>query len=230
MKAVLLTHAWLDNPLLGYRGDDGECRRVERFLHHYNSTWPVVLVDNGSAAETCARLSDKHSINVINAQPNFPRGPGNDYANVWRVYWYIKEALMEYEKVIFLATDAYILSQRLVDYIEAIDKGWTALWCFKYAYPATEISVITRECAAFEEFFAGDCDPFKYNGEMEERTVPLTHVEKGFFGDRYGEWPPYRPYSPEMDYYNQVPDDLDFDDSPFPVLRRVNDKVVAIKP
>src|SRR5579862_3082367 len=103
-----------------------------------------------------------------------------------------------------------LLSCRHHLYLESLRSGWTALWCPRYQSPATEISVITR-CKAFEDFFAGDCDPFKYNGLHEEITVPFSHCEKLFVGDRYSEFEhAARVYKPEMDYYTQVPDDLDF--------------------
>lgn len=224
MKTVLLSHVWLDNPLPGYR-QGSLCRRLLRFYKHYGNTWPTVILDNGSEPAYCDMVSAHLAIEVVNLQPHLPYKDGTlEYPAVWRTYWYVKELLKEYEKVIFLATDAYICSQRLVDYIEAIDSGWTALWCPKYSFPATEISVIVRGCAAFEKFFAGDCNPDFYNGLCEENTVPLTHVEKGFVGDRYGE--DKIPYSGQ-DYYTQVSDDPTWDDSQFPVLRRIDGKVIC---
>jgi hypothetical protein len=186
----------------------------------------MVFLDNGSDPAQCARSNGSDALTVVNAQPNYPRGEGWDYKNVWRCYQYIRDELLpRYEKVIFLATDAYICSQRLVDYIEALDSGWTALWSAKYNFPATEIQVIVRGCEAFDDFFAGD--PLQYNGRCEEITVPLTHVERGFVGDRYGET--QEPYVPGMDWYSQVSDSLDWDDSVFPILRRQNGRVICSK-
>jgi hypothetical protein len=229
MKTVLYTHAFLDLNLPGY-SDNGRCRRLERFMHHYGNSWPVVLLDNGSATDTCTWIEAKYDIRVVNAQPHLPRIAVTDYPAIWRCYWYVKKLLEEYEKVVLIATDAYILSQRLADYIEGLDSGWTALWSPKYNCPATEIQVIVRGCKAFEDFFSGDFD-LRYNGKMEETIVPLTHVEKSFVGDRYGEYEfPQNGYAPGVqDYYTQVPDSLDWDDSVFPVLRRVDGKIQVRK-
>ena len=154
-----------------------------------------------------------------------------DYPAVWRAYWSIKDLLTKYDRIFYIATDARVLSQRLMDYLEAFDSGWLALWSPKYRFPEPCIQVITSGCKPFEEFFAGECDPFKYNGQVEETTLPFTHVEKGFVGDRYSEYHendgPIPPIA-EMDYYAQVPDAFDFDDSVFPVVRRVNGKVEVI--
>jgi hypothetical protein len=237
MNTVLFTHGWLDCPTPGYACDQGCCcRRLNRFIEHYGDSWPIEVLDNGSARESQdSFLSDRmfdaptQSIIITNAQPHYARGPDIngaaswDYKNVWRCYQYIRDELLpRYEKVIFLATDAYICSQRLVDYIEALDSGWTALWSAKYNFPATEIQVIVRGCKAFDDFFAGD--PLRYNGLCEETTVPLTHVERGFVGDRYGET--QEPYTGQ-DYYTQVSDSLDWDDNVFPILRRREGKVMV---
>jgi hypothetical protein len=187
---------------------------------------PRFVFDNGSDIKTCFEFEKKFGPVVENLQPHYPRKEMLYYPNVWRAYWFIKRLLEggPYEKVIYIATDAYILSQRLADYIEGLDSGWTALWSPKYNFSEPCIQVITH-CKEFEEFFAGECDPFKYNGQVEECVLPFTHIEKGFVGDRYGEFEPPNLYNPDMDYYTQVPDSFDWDDSVFPVLRRVDGKI-----
>lgn len=223
MRSVIVTHCWLENPLEGYMGKDGKCRRLRRFHHHYNGIHDLIVFDNGSSPETVA----KYGINITSLQPHLPRGDMLTYPAVWRVYDQIKRVLEDYEKVIFLATDAYILSQRLIDYIEALDSGWTALWSPKYNFPATEIQVIVRGCKAFEEFdFLGQ----QPGMPPEELRVPLTHIEKGFIGDRYGEFAEPCPPLAMLDYFTQVSDSEDFDDAAFPVLRRLNGKVTTVGP
>jgi len=229
VKTVLATHVWLDCDIPGYRGEDGGCRRLDRFLHHYQGCWPIRIIDNGSGPNHWYGISG--DVEVTNAQPHYPRAGLLDYPAVWRWYWFIKDLLKEYDKVIAIATDAYILSQRLADYIEGLNSGWTALWSPKYNFPATEIQVITKHCANFQNFFSGNEDVYKYNGRIEELAVPLTHVEKGFVGDRYGEYDfndivklgPKTPF--DGDYYTQVPDNMD--DAVFPVLRREDGKLVV---
>jgi len=226
----LVTHAWLDCLDPSYKGEGDGCRRVERFLAHYGDTFPVILLDNGSSPETCERFAAKHGIEVVNLQPHLVRGEGHSYPSVWRLYWQIKSLLERYEKLYFLATDAYILSQRLIDRLEAINDGWTALWCPVYECPASEIQVITRGCREFENFFAGECNPDRFNGLWEEISLPFTRVIKGLWGDRFGEFKPTAPfigYEPGMDFYSQVPDDERFDDGQFPVVRRIDGKVTV---
>lgn len=178
--------------------------------------------------------SEKNA-SIISLQPNYPRVSMLDYPNVWRAYWTIKKLLGLYDKIYYIATDAYVLSQRLMDYLELLDSGWITLWSKKYEFPEACIQVITR-CPEFYEFFSGNCDPLKYNGQVEEITLPFTHVEKGFIGDRYSEYCAedmlnFYPVTPlHADYYTQVPDSLDFNDSVFPVIRRVDGQVTVVKP
>ncbi len=232
MRTALVAHGWLDNPSLEYRGKDkatGVCRRVRRWLAHYRGCWPAVFIDNGSAPNSCGMASAIYQIRAINLHPHYARASMLDYPNVWRAYWIIKNDLLtRYDRVLYIQTDAYVLSQRLLDYLDGCTTGWTALWSPRYNFPEACIQVITR-CPEFEEFFAGDMDAFKYNGRVEEITLPFTHVEKGFVGDRYGEYEPSKVYEPGMEYYCQVPDSLDWDDSQFPVVRRVNGKLVVTK-
>ena len=201
-------------------------------MHHYGNAWPIYVIDNGSSPEACAKVRAQYpDITLYNAPHlEYGREP-HAYPHVWRFYDHLKTLFDEYEKVIVLATDAYILSQRLVDYIEGIDFGWTALWC--HNHPATEISVIVRGCKAFDDFAA---DPYKLMGNMEEVVVPLTRIEKYFTGNRYGElnWRPGdTPTVAEMDYFTQVPDGYAWPDGElwsddiFPVLRRVDGRVVV---
>ena len=152
------------------------------------------------------------------------------YPAVWRFYRYVKTLFEEYEKVIICATDAYILSQRLADYIEGLDSGWTALWTPKYNYPETSIQVIVRGCKEFEEFdFNAAENRCVEEWVPEEMIVPLTHVEKGFVGDRFSEYAPDEPVPSResWDYYCQIPDEPYFNDSLLPVLRRVDGKIVV---
>lgn len=215
MKTALVTHAWLDNPQPGYRAEDGRCRRVERWLDHYEpwGLYPIILNNGPIDTSPCPT----RAVSVA-CWPHFETNTFRwNYPHVWRNYWYIKDLLANYDRVFFIATDAYVLSDRLADYLFSLESGWTALWCRAYRMPEPQIQVITK-CPEFMEFFKGECAPMRYNGACEEITLPFTWVETGFVGDRYGDMVPPPPYQKSMDYYAQVPDDMDWDDSQFPKL------------
>jgi hypothetical protein len=228
LSTVLYTYAWLDCKIPKYADPSRTwCRRVQRWHHHYKDWKPAVLLDNGSSKEHCEAVAKEYGIEVVNAQPHLVYGTvGCDYPQVWRMYYYMKELLKTYEKIVFTATDAYICGQELLDYIESLDSGWTALWC--HNHPESAIQVLTRNCESYEKFFAGTLDEViaKYNGNMEEAIIPFTHVEKGFKGNRYGEMG-WTPYTSDMAYYTQVSDNLENDDM-FPVLRLVDGKMKVV--
>jgi len=223
MRTALVTHCWLDFPGEAY------AKRLPRFIDYYQGLCPVTVIDNGSSPATGRQWANtlKSAAYILTATPHYDRASMLDYPYVWRNYWVIKDLLQTYDRIFYIATDARIISQRLLDYLEGLEEGWVALWSPKYNFPEPCIQVITR-CEEFEEFFAGPCDPFKYNGQIEELTLPFTHVEHGFMGDRYGEYGPGEVVPPlaEMDYYTQLPDE-GFDDSLLPVIRRIDGKATV---
>lgn len=227
LKTVLYTHAWLDCPIPGYRSEDGTyCRRLERFLEHYGDSWPVVVLDNGSKPESCL-AAERPGVKIVNAQPHLTRPEFLVYPAVWRFYYYAKTLLEEYEKVIIASTDAYICSQRLVDYVESIQTGWTSLWCPKYNFREDSLSVIVRGCETFENFLPGEFHPDFRRGEVTEEVVQ-SYAERGFIGDRYDEGADYpRSWNCSMDYYAQVPDDPNWEGN-FPILRRIDGQVLVL--
>src|SRR5437763_1502813 len=50
-----------------------------------------------------------------------------------------------FDKIIHLESDAYVLSQRAVDYFNAADKGWTAMWAPRHDYAESGIQIIGRD-------------------------------------------------------------------------------------
>lgn len=201
---------------------DGGCRRLRRFLERWADTYPIFIIDNGSVGDI-PELPP--GVELLRCYPHYERGPGNDYPMVWRLYWQIKDLFAEYDRIFFFSPDSAICSQRMMDYLESLTTGWTAMWC--HNHPESQIQVITP-CREFMKFFYGPCDPYKYNGAHEEKTLPFTHVERGFIGDRYGELgsPPYIPGT--VDYYTQVPDDPNWPDF-LPIIRRVDGEVKVLE-
>jgi hypothetical protein len=101
-----------------------------------------------------------------------------------------------FEKVVHVESDAYLLSGRLASYLEGLRTGWTALWCPKWEFAETAIQVV-----CLDRFWAIDWPGARHEqlrGNAPELFLPFTHVEKGFVGDRYGE------------YAEAIPDDADY--------------------
>ena len=91
------------------------------------------------------------------------------------------------DKIVHLESDARLLSARIVDYINGIESGWTALWCPLHNMPESAIQVICAD--RFDEMEAIARDPIAATaGCMIELALPFTNIEMSFMGDRYGEF------------------------------------------
>jgi hypothetical protein len=121
----------------------------------------------------------------------------------WRGFAQAVEVAERYgfEKMVHVESDAFLLSGELVEYVNALDSGWTALWCPRYRFPEVNIQVICAD--RFGAMRAATAKALANDGnQMPELTLPFTHVEQDFTGDRYAE---YRPDIPEdADYAAQT--------------------------
>lgn len=121
----------------------------------------------------------------------------------WRGFAFSLDVAERYGfgKIVHVESDAYLLSRDLVDYVNALDAGWTALWCPRYRCPEVNVQVVcsdqfTALRAATARALASGCR------QMPEVTLPFTHVETSFVGDRYSEYLPEIPA--DADYAAQV--------------------------
>jgi len=106
-----------------------------------------------------------------------------------------------FDKIVHIESDSYILSDRLVEYINDLEHGWTALWVPRWNCAESSIEVICRDSFATLSAFR-DRGPYSFSEQPAEIVLPFTHVERGFVGDRYEE---YRSDIPtNSDYAAQV--------------------------
>jgi hypothetical protein len=107
---------------------------------------------------------------------------------------------IEFEKVVHIESDSFLISRRIQAYVNSVREGWTALWCPRHNAPESCIQIIAGESVdAFLKFAERPYADFV--GDIIEKRLPLTRVEKDFIGDRYGE---YRPDVPrDADYVAQ---------------------------
>ena len=110
----------------------------------------------------------------------------------------------EYDKVIHIESDTFVITQRLLDYLRDLEKDWTVLFSKKYNFPETCIQVITRK--HFKDlrllYDLGKDYWFKAQTNtwfIAEFIFKFTNVVKCFIGDRYGE-----------DWCFEIPEDADY--------------------
>jgi len=95
------------------------------------------------------------------------------------------------DKIIHIESDAYILSQRLADFINEVESGWHVMYTQRYQFPETAIQVICRDqFEIFEQFKARQPD-LNY-GDLAENLLPFTEVHREFKGERYSEMRKHR--------------------------------------
>ena len=107
-----------------------------------------------------------------------------------------------FEKVIHLESDAFLISSRMRRYVDRAASGWTIFWTEKYGFPEIAIQVIGPD--QIDALAAFCAEPYeRMRGEIHEHHFHPTHLEKGMFGDRYGETA--EPIPRTADYATQVP-------------------------
>lgn len=137
----------------------------------------------------------------------FPAHEGRNsmtgYRGWWRSFLFALDVAQTYgfDKIVHVESDAYLVSPRMVDYVNGLSRGWTAMWCPRWNFPETAVQVICADAFdAMAEIYGRGLD--ELCKRQAEYTLPFTHVERGLVGDRYGEYRDDVP--PDADYACEV--------------------------
>ncbi len=202
MKTILVTTSWLDN--------EHYLKRTIRFVNYYSAIKDrmnidkILIIDNASSESSITLLQNNVAIppEILTHTEHFGRPSHLDYKYLWRAAYYHKHLFAQgYEKIIYADSDFYILSDKMVDFVNK-STGWVSPWCPLHNFPETGLQIIT-DCKEYQDFVK-DIKPGEYphNGQCMERVLPLTHVEKNLIGNRYTETPNFQQV-PQMDFYAQ---------------------------
>jgi hypothetical protein len=136
------------------------------------------------------------------------------YPGWWRSFTYSIEIARKYDfnKIVHIESDFYILSDRLISFIRGLDRGWTSLFSAYYRFPETAVQVIAEDSFHKLELLYDEAISSQYTfGHFAELILPISNVIKDFVGDRIGEdnvlmhWAAKRSGCGEVDYYGQLP-------------------------
>lgn len=215
MKTVITHFSWLEGTDANgesYWSKTAKWLLYLRGIKRHLGFKDVVLFDNGSSMECLRRTGGEildHNFAMVHpglpwfkvvSLPPLHRGPGFDYPFVWRGVHMVRELFDDYDKVVVLDHDSYILSQKLAEFVAQRTTGYTALWCPRYNFPECNLQVLCRDFhPEYRRWTRGDF--MRRNGLCMETTLPLTFVEKNFVSDRWGE--EAEPQRPGMDFYSQ---------------------------
>jgi len=131
----------------------------------------------------------------------------------WRSYSFTGAfaEFLDYDKFIFIESDAYVLSERLLDYLNKAE-GYGAMWSTVSGYPETSVhwcdKVNFHKVSKYFTIGGRLNDAFWWGANLHgfqylpEYVLPFNNdfdVAKQFRGDRYGD-----------DHYDDIPEDCDF--------------------
>ena len=114
-----------------------------------------------------------------------------------------------YEKIIHVEADAFLISDRIHQYINDFNSGWVTFWCPRYQLPETAIQVIAGSAlnslyeiidVPYSKFSGWPADP---GIGQRASWLPYTTINKDFHGDRWGETLRMPPKN--ADYACQIP-------------------------
>jgi len=188
----------------GYFKDEAAWRRrYTRWLAYYSALrlpqTQLIIIDDASpytpdpteirCVQSGTDLSAEHtSPMIVRFDQRLGRSARFSYPGWWRSFLHGVDVARAVgaERIIHIESDAFILSKRLLQYIESLQSGWTVLWSPHYEMPETAIQVI---CSDQFELMASQQNKLQADrdGRMAEHLLPFTHVERQFLGDRYGE-------------------------------------------
>jgi hypothetical protein len=211
--------------------------RYQRWLDYYDDI-PIdavkkILIDDGSpflpstdiiktiSHQDPLLLGNGESV-IIRFDDNLGRQSVSRYPGWWRSFLHSIDAAkaLGADKIIHIESDAYILSQQLVDFINQTQSGWHVLWTERYQFPETAIQVICRD--QFENFEKFRDDHLESGfTDIAERLLPFSSVHRQFKGDRYSEFKKNRgifrsrkfdflPIFQRSFFLDPVPSDADF--------------------
>ncbi|OQP44936.1 hypothetical protein A4D02_09115 [Niastella koreensis] len=135
-----------------------------------------------------AQLSKK--INIITFGKHLGRPSIEDYPGWWRSFtWSVKIAeKYNFKKIVHVESDFYIISDRLMSFINSLDSGWTSLYSSHYEFCETGIQIICQDNFPALEKIRSTVEASNYKvNQVAEHFLPFTSVCKEFNGDRLGD-------------------------------------------
>lgn len=168
---------------------------------------PFVTINNAGREPVSAKnisVWKSEDITMFRFDDRLTKNPQkiNDYPYCWRALYSLSFAF-NYDKLIGIDSDGFVLTKRMAKYIKEANSGWVSFFCPRHQFPDTSISIINRD--AFSVYDAYTAIPWENRcGRLMEKDVPFTHVEKGFVCDRFGEIYPRPEQTPDKDYWGQA--------------------------
>lgn len=165
--------------------------RLERNIKFLNYYLPLKkkmgisdfwIFDNCSSEENFETfISIFPELKVVRFDKHLIRHSIHDYPYCWRALYQWRPLIESgnYDRIVSIDSDAYILSPILLDWLCHKSIGWSALWCDEFQMP--EAAVCALEKSKFDLFMGFSTIPWeRYRGLILERTLPFTNIDRRF--------------------------------------------------
>jgi hypothetical protein len=166
--------------------------------------WPDTHLFSGDALGEGFTVGPRGKILLFHFRQHLGRLAVRDFPGWHRSYAFaaLYAEANGFDRVIHIESDAFLISDRARHFLSTFENGWAALYSPRYDIPELAISVAAgsglRPLAEFaRQSYAA------LAGEVHERAMPFTHIEKDLIGDRYGE--SSSPIPQDADFATQVP-------------------------
>jgi hypothetical protein len=155
-------------------------------------------------------------VNVFSFDSHLGKPSPELYPGWWRSFTYsaVLAGRYQFDKIIHVESDFFILSDRLRKYIANIRTGWVSLYSRAFNFPETAIQVICKDSFPTLRVIADQARRNQFDfKKMAELVLPFTTVNKDFIGDRFGEFHVFRHWARmndavEFDYIGQLSKNL----------------------
>jgi len=164
----------------------------------------IFLIDDGSERKDIGNIAGVDAfyraeelpdechgkVNMVSFDSHLGRKAVDDYQGWWRNFTYSIDLAEKYQfdKIIHIESDFFILSDRLKEYIKNLQQGWTALYSSTFACPESAVQVICKDNFPWLRKILDRARKNNYQfNRNAELILPFTHVNKNFTGDRIGE-------------------------------------------
>lgn len=228
MRTALVTMSYLEG--VDSQGNDMK-ERLKRFLNYYHNLDlgfdELVIFDNCSKVRSLSSLSFDGTftnqgkdnrctvwksaifdeVTLFRFEEHLRRlDVADGYIYCWRAVYALRSLFAGYDKIIFIDSDAYVLSRRLINFMRTCNQGFQSFWCPRHGFPESSLFIINKDAyPIFEKY----CDELSYEDRAwrstrMETSLPFTRVSHDFNIDRFGEDNPTPDQSREMDAYLQA--------------------------
>ena len=147
-------------------------------------------------------------ISIYTFREHFGRQNLSQFAGWWRSFAFgiVLAHINKYDRVLFIESDTYLLSKRIVNYIAKLKNGLNCFFTKFWEVPETNILIIGKEmfmCLITKYWNTNRNFWFKNNetdrSYIPELCLPFTNIITKYKGDRYGE-----------DFFKTIPTKMDF--------------------